>query len=590
MYKLLTFAGYDSAGPHIFPIEADRERTVGHIKLARPLPPRVEQYIKTAKPVAGKTQLLIDALGAGEYWGDNANGDIFYEAALRHDGDDYGFRTFEKHAHPFMHHVNSDPKRAYGDRVTLSEYDPVMHRVLLIVSVHDDKCQQILRDLANQIYWAVSMGAKVPFDTCSICKNKARTRAEYCPHLRYQMRKILPDGRRVCAINDYPRFFDISFVTVGAEKAAHVLQKVAHAGAPPCEVRSSAEEGERVYGKLAAQLKASATKEADIDKVVPSNIPPSAETVRPIAPADEAKLVELARGAGALRAAEPPLPEKVLDRLADFPLNELASTLTALGIPLKPQEFQRIILVQVGQRPLAEKLARGRVVFDEHKVAAATPAWARPLERFEPAAVNEKIALLLQPYVAHRSAYPEPLLARLRQLDKHADATDRSPIIYNPLWYPRAANDDSAPPRPPSLAAFVPAALALAAGFLLLKQQFPQLAESGPLAIVRRHPWLLPILLSGGVGAAVGLHSLLTPRSMTDASSVDGMHGGPYDALSKSASMEVPWMRLGLVPMAYVGVRDVVKRAAAADFETELLNRMVRFGKRNQGETHAHAR
>src|SRR5262249_17689284 len=104
---------------------------------------------------------------------------------------------------------------------------------------------------------------RVPFDVCSICKNKARTRAEYCAHLRYQMRQTLPDGRQVCAINTLPRFFDISPVAVGAEKASHILKKVAHAIGAPYEVRSSAEQGERVYGKLAAQLKASGTKEAD---------------------------------------------------------------------------------------------------------------------------------------------------------------------------------------------------------------------------------------------------------------------------------------------------------------------------------------
>lgn len=606
MYKHLTFAGYDHAGPHIFPIEADRERTVGHIKLARPLPPRVEQYIKTAKPIGGKTQLLVDALGAGEYWGDNANGDLFPEAALRHDGDDYGFRTFERHAHPFKHHLNSSPKHAYGDRVTLAEYDPVMHRVLLVVSIHDDKCQDILRELAAGKYADVSMGSRVPFDRCSICNNKARTRAEYCPHLRYQMRKILPDGRRVCAINDYPRFFDISFVTVGAEKAAHVLKKVAHAIAPYA-VRSSAEEGERIYGKLAAQLKASATKEADIDKVVPSNLP-RFEASRPMDGANTAKMVELVRGAGALKAKEPPLPDGVLDQLAGFPLGALASTLTALALPLKPEEFQRIILVRIGQRPLADKLAQKGIVFDEHQVAAATPSWARPVERFDVAAVNEKIAILLQPYVAARSGYPEPLRARLERLEKRAEPEDRTPMIYNRQWYPREAEESQ--PAGGASSAFVPAALALAAGFLLLKKQFPQLAESGPVVMVERHPWLLPILLAGGVGVGVGLHSLLTPRPLNDVSSVDGMKRASYDAVSKMAMRDVPWMRLGFVPLTYLQAGSQKEGAArgvprgtlvhlaafqratggAADFDTELMDRMTRFGKRNQGESHAHAR
>jgi hypothetical protein len=548
MYKLLTFAGYDHAGPHIFPIEPDRERTVGHIKMARPLPPRVEHYIKTAKPIAGKTQLLIDALGAGEYYGPNSNGDHFPEEALRHDGDDYGFRTFEKYAHVFKHHINGDPARAYGDRVTLSEYDPLMHRVLLVVSIHDDKCRDILSDIANGRYPACSMGAKVPFDICSICKNKARTRAEYCPHLRYQMRKILPDGRQVCAINTLPKFFDISFVVIGAEKAAHVLKKVAHASTH--ESPSSAEEGERVYGKLAAQVKASATKEADIDKKVPSNLPPRADNIRPIDPAKKKRLVGLAAGAGAAKAREVQLSDGLLDHLSGYPLHELAATLTALGIPLKPEEFQRIVLVKTGQRLLADKLSRKGVVFDEYKLASSTPGWARPLEHFDAGAVNEKIAFLLRPHLKDRCCYPEPLLRRLERMEKQAGDDARDPLIYNRQWY-SATDDERA--RASGVPGFVPAGLALAAAFLLLKRQFPQMVEKGPLALLARHPWLLPILVAGGVGASVGMQSLLRPMPLqNDVSRVDAM-GVPVEAASiKTALDSAPWMRLGVIPMTYL--------------------------------------
>lgn len=590
MWKHLTFAGCDQFGPHIFPIRADATRAGGHVKLARALPPRVEQYLRTAKPIPGKTQLLLDALGAGEYWGDNSNGDWFGEEALRHDGDDFGFRTFEKYAHPFKHHINHDPKRAYGDRVTLAEYDPVMHRVLLVVAVHDEKCQDILRDLAAGRFWDISIGCKVPFDRCSICNHKARTRAEYCHHLRYQMRQILPDGRRVCAINDSPRFFDISFVTVGAEKAAHVLKKVAHA----LGVRSSAEQGERVYGKVAAQHKASATKEADIDKTVPSNLPP-VEKSQPLDGAAKAKLVELMRGARALKAEEPALPHGLLDRLAGFPLGALGSTLTALGLPLKPGEFQRIILVQIGQRALADKLAHQGVVFGENHAASVTPSWARPLERFDVGALNEKVALLVQPYLAARSVYPEPLGTRL---DKRAEEVDRTPLIYNQQWYPRddegaASSSKNAP------SSFAPVALALAAGYLLLKKQFPQLAESGPVDMVQRHPWLLPILLAGGVGAGVGLHTLLRPVSLTDRTLLpDGIANRPDDG-RKTASTSVPWMRLGLAPLAYVnagqraavGKLVVALRRGAQDgsaLDEDLTSRMRRLGRR--GEIHGNAR
>src|SRR5690606_39801850 len=128
--------------------------------------------------------------------------------------------------------------------------------------VDDRKCSDILNDLANGKYWDVSMGCRVPWDECSICKNRARNRGEYCAHLRYQMNRILEDGRRVCAYNWRPKFFDISFVPIGAEKASHVLAKVAHQ-IPVYEIRSSAELGEIYYSKLSEAEKRSTEQKND---------------------------------------------------------------------------------------------------------------------------------------------------------------------------------------------------------------------------------------------------------------------------------------------------------------------------------------
>ena len=285
------------------PIEPDVERTIGHIKMARALPPAIENYIRCAKPIQGKTQLLIDAMGAGEYYGSNVNGDYFPEDALRHKGSDYGHETFMHYAYPFKHHVNKDPARAYGEKVTLSAYDPVMHRVLLIVRIDDSKCSDILNDLANGHYWDVSMGCKVPWDECSICRNRAKNRREYCPHLRYQMNKILPDGRRVFAYNHLPKFFDISFVTIGAEKASHILKKVASPAIGPTalhgHIKSSAVAAEVFYGKAAED------KRADIEKDVPSQ---PAAGVSGVTRKDRVRLNQHMDAAGALKSCEPPLP------------------------------------------------------------------------------------------------------------------------------------------------------------------------------------------------------------------------------------------------------------------------------------------
>lgn len=548
MFKLLTFAGYDNRnGPHIFPIEPDIDRTIGHIKMARPLPALVENYIRTAKPIPNKSQLLIDALGAGEFYGSNVNGDYFPESALRHEGRDFGYQTFMHYAFPFKHHVNKDPARAYGDRVTLADYDPQMHRVLLIVTVDDGKCRDILTDLANNLYWDVSMGCRVPWDECSICKNHARNRGEYCAHLRYQMNRILQDGRRVCAFNWLPKFFDISFVTIGAEKASHVLKKVAMAGASITPNLSSAELGADFYSKLADAEKAAIQKKrAEIDKDVPSQ-PPAG--VQAITEEDKKKLDGFMADAGQIKSQEAPIPPQVLNTIAGFPLNKIFATIAALGIDLRPQEFQRIILVKQGAAALADRLEQHRMVFDETQPGPTVPSWAREFEHPTEDDVSEKVAMLLAPFVAERSCYPEILLARLERMEKRADFTgyDR-----DSQWYPMSSEERQ---RSSGLRSMVPASLALATGFMVFRRAFPGLIAKSPMPVraLSKHPWLLPMLLGAGIGASVGLSTMLNPRPMGPSGTGSGLDGNnrPAYHVTKTAGIN-PLARLGLIPLAYL--------------------------------------
>jgi len=548
MYKLLTFSGYDTSGPHIFPIEADVEQTIGHIKMARPLPPEVEQYIRTAKPISGKTQLLIDAMGAFEFWGQNVNGDAFPEEALKIVHPDYGHKTFERFAYPFYHHANKDPSRSPGEKVTLASYDPHMHRVLLVVTVDDAKCQDVLGDLAKNRYWDVSMGCRVPWDECSICRNRAKNRGEYCPHLRYQMNQILSDGRRVCAINRLPKFFDISFVTIGAEKASHVLRKVAHVGG--AAISSSAEIGEQYYAKLALQEKRSTQqKEADIDKDVPSQ---PAATATGVTPEDKSKLLSFMDAAGEVKQQEPELPAPVLDRMSAFPMQEIFSTLTALGIGLRPQEFQRIVLIKQGAKALADKLASHRLVFDETKTAAAAPKWAATMGTFSPMAINEKIAMLAAPYLQDRSCYPEVLHERLLRLEKRAEDEAEAPqAIYErgSQWYPMT---DEQKRLSSGVHGLIPASIALASGFLVMKNAFPEMMAKAPLSVqmLGKFPWLLPLLLGAGVGASVGSSAMNATRTIDNHGTGRGLDAKNTPAYHEPKVASIA--RLGLIPLAYM--------------------------------------
>lgn len=554
MYKLITYSGYDSKwGPHIFPIEADLDRSIGHIKMARELPASIEGYLRSAKPIPGKTQLLIDAMGAGEYYGSNVNGDYFPKEALDHAGPEYGYETFQHYAYPFKHHVNKDPARAYGEKVTLSDYDRGMHRVLLIVRVDDSKCQDILGDLAANRYWDVSMGCRVPWDECSICQNRAKNRAEYCPHLRYQMNKILPDGRRVFAYNRKPKFFDISFVTIGAEKASHVLKKVAHEGLVYDIRTSSAELGESYYAKYAAAEKAGAErKTADMTKEVPAG-----ETkIEGVTPTDQAKVDSFMQDAGTVKATEQPMPVGLLEQLAGFPLREVFATLAALGIDLRPQEFQRIILVKQGARQLADKLDQHDLVFNEYQPGTA-PKWASQFDYLTENDVSEKVAMRIAPFLAARSCYPEILAARLEGMERLAaydnrrhgmkKAADYDGYSRDSQWYPMT---DEQKRKSSGIQGLVPASLALAAGFLVFRRAFPQLIDKAPSPVraISKHPWMLPLLISAGVGATVAAQHASVGRPLEAHGTGAGLDAknGPAYHQRKTAGIT------GLIPLAYI--------------------------------------
>lgn len=185
----------------------------------------IDDFVKDIKVRDGYFYLHINAMGAGEYYGSNRNGDYFPEAQLIQ-----WHKTFETSpAHLFRHHVNKDPAKAIG-KVIFSYYNPRMHRVELIV----EASKTLAADEYYKItqlgqYPATSMACNTPFDVCSICGNKAHSRNEYCTHLTTQLNQLFPDGRKVMALNLGPlKFFDISIVIRPADITSSVLEKVAN--------------------------------------------------------------------------------------------------------------------------------------------------------------------------------------------------------------------------------------------------------------------------------------------------------------------------------------------------------------------------
>lgn len=185
----------------------------------------IDNFVKDIPVRDGYFYLHINAMGAGEYYGSNRNGDYFPEAQLIR-----WHKTFETSpAHVFRHHVNKDPAKSIG-KVIFSYYNPRMHRVELITEVSKELgADEYLKITQLGQYPATSMACNTPFDVCSICGNKAHSRLQYCTHLTTQLNTLYPDGRKVMALNLGPlKFFDISIVIRPADITSSVLEKVAN--------------------------------------------------------------------------------------------------------------------------------------------------------------------------------------------------------------------------------------------------------------------------------------------------------------------------------------------------------------------------
>jgi hypothetical protein len=275
--KQCLFSGQDNGGIYVHLLHPGYDDSISLVKEAKVSAPVLEDmksFLKEMNRPTGKTYVLVSALGAGEFWGSNSNADFFPEQSLIHIPKgwhdlphsmqkafgakwEWGYPTFYN-ANAFAHHQNKDPNRAFGSIVRATWDDP-MKRVLLIVEldhakVHEMGADSVVDKINGGLFGDTSMGTRVPFDLCSVCtdwsritgnpkkdlaehrKNPIRglsvTTSDYCSHLKFESGKIYPDGRKVWMWNLHPRFFDISFVFVGADKTSKVLAKLASGACP----------------------------------------------------------------------------------------------------------------------------------------------------------------------------------------------------------------------------------------------------------------------------------------------------------------------------------------------------------------------
>lgn len=192
-------------------------------------------YIDQIKFASGEVPVHLIAVGADEIWGRNRNGDGFpKKACIRyHD-------TFVKLAKSYRNHKNRQPENSYGV-VKCSAWNTKMARIELLLGLNSTKeaaernngfvADEELQKLEKEGSFAVSMACRVPFDVCTSCGNRARTRAEYCKEASCpaggcadnlaRWVKVAGDLHHLGVLNDHPSFFDISKVWRPAERTAY---------------------------------------------------------------------------------------------------------------------------------------------------------------------------------------------------------------------------------------------------------------------------------------------------------------------------------------------------------------------------------
>jgi len=285
--------------------------------------------------------ILVSALGSGEFWGPNLRGDYFPEEDLLgmqnqnelRKGDTkpvQRIKTFLT-AKYFRRHRNKKTDPNFGHVVDVV-FDPEMHKVILLIAIDKEKAPDIIDRVDNGELTAVSMGCNVKYDVCSICGNKAKTLKDYCKHLKYEMGKVYPDGRKAFAINTTPYFFDISDVVKPAWEGGYQLRKIA----------SMDEEVGYQW-------------ENDPNRCI--------MTDRGNDISDKDRLI------GNIIADEPHLPKIAMEKLAEIPLQSALGAFSLSGIIPKPSEFSYLVYRECGMDKEAEAIL-GKDMYVEESTGA----------------------------------------------------------------------------------------------------------------------------------------------------------------------------------------------------------------------------
>lgn len=453
----------DEQEPIIFQMPSE------HSKLAAELNPEIVEWNTRSPAGADIERILVTGLGAQEGYGPNVNGDGFHEDHLlavpkdvflgRKPYDKPMYKSFIDFSKLYKYHKNRMHDQAYGE-IPNAFYNAKMRRVEIPIDLFASEKSNIdiLENLARNIFPAVSMGFRcVPGDVCSVCLNYDRpfpTRAHYCDHLKNNMLQIdLETGILCYAINHNGYFFDLSIIGKPADRIAWGMRRLSRAmtsaKADKAIIEADADHDVNVPIKTASELGmdfigySSKFAEEDgttaiVELMEKDNLEKEAEIS--VIPDGIINVLEndpdpyfRTLGVPLLYRTDVTLSKDAMNYMAkNFNLKTAFATMVSCGILPKPQEFQRMVLVSVGQEKYADYLDKENIVFDMDAVEEPDYTYDTTTGEFDP-----KLAEYLRDSgILDQRSYYAPFLMKRAAMIKEAlfdDFFKKYPMIPNPL-------------------------------------------------------------------------------------------------------------------------------------------------------------
>jgi len=225
---------------------------------------------------------------------------------------------------------------------------------------------------------------------------------------------------------------------------------------------------------------------------------------------------------GVIKDSQEPMGQEVIEKLSQYPLNESLSTLLALRILPKKEEFQKLALYSVGRKDLADYLEKTGQVFDIN-----LDTQPEEVTNIGPDFAKEKIAMEIKEEIPNFSLTKPFIINRIIKQASLNDipekvSSDRERSFLKRMLFdePSVRPEDSGVKNP-----LVPMTT-LGTLYMGYARLFGKSANVNHFTkFVGKHPWVAPLI---GAGVATGL-TQMQKEILKDVNEMPKMAAvGPY--------------------------------------------------------------